>query len=262
MRNINLLIAAHKKYKMPLGNFYMPIFVGSKNKVNIGYQRDDEGENISEKNPYFCELTALYWGWKNLGGEFLGLVHYRRYFTNKNFLYRLFHKKQDCILEDIEIKNLLEENEIILPKKRNYYIETIYSHYSHTHYEKDLILTKKIIGEKHSEYLKTFDFVLKQKKAHMFNMYIMKKEYSDQYCEWLFDILFELEKEIDIKKYDAFQARVFGRISEILLNVWVLKNRLKYKEIGYINIENINWCVKGKAFLAAKFKKEKYGKSF
>ena len=52
----------------------------SKEKKLIGYQPDNIGDNISSKNPSFCELTGLYWAWKNLDNEYLGLAHYRRHF--------------------------------------------------------------------------------------------------------------------------------------------------------------------------------------
>ena len=79
--NIKILVAAHKKYRMPEDKIYFPVQVGSYGKENIGFARDDEGDNISQKNPYFCELTGLYWIWKNVDADYYGLVHYRRYFS-------------------------------------------------------------------------------------------------------------------------------------------------------------------------------------
>ena len=96
----------------------------------------------------------------------------------------------------------------------------------------------------------------------MFNMFIMKKEILDSYCKWLFDILFELENRIDVSKYDNFHARFFGRISELLLDVWINTNNLKYEEVKVIDIEQVNWLKKGTSFLLAKFTGKKYGKSF
>ena len=93
-------------------------------------------------------------------------------------------------------------------------------------------------------------------------MFIMKKEILDEYCTWLFSILFELEKRVDVSKYDEFHARFFGRISEVLLNVWINKNKLDYKEVKVIDIEKINWLKKGMSFLMAKFTGKKYRKSF
>ena len=96
----------------------------------------------------------------------------------------------------------------------------------------------------------------------MFNMFIMKKEILNQYCTWLFDILFELEEKVDSSKYDNFHSRFYGRISELLLDVWINTNNLSYKEVRVIDIEKVNWFKKGFAFLMAKVAKKKYEKSF
>ena len=84
----------------------------------------------------------------------------------------------------------------------------------------------------------------------------------NDYCNWLFDILFELEKRIDVGQYDSFHARFFGRISELLLDIWINKNKINYKEVKVIDMQNVNWFKKGLAFLKAKFTGKKYGKSF
>lgn len=89
MKNIQILVAAHKEFPMPKSKGYMQILVGSQKnyKSGITYQRDDEGENISEKNPNYNELTAIYWAWKNLKDvDAVGLVHYRRFFLIKSHI--------------------------------------------------------------------------------------------------------------------------------------------------------------------------------
>lgn len=206
---------------------YLPVFVGSHQKENIqNFQRDDQGENISDKNPYFCELTGLYWAWKNLDAEFIGLSHYRRQFTegkNKKDPFQSILKKETA-------NKLFDEVNIILPRKRNYYIENLYDHYAHTLCIETLDETGKILEEKYPEYMAEFNKLHKRTSAHMFNMFVMKKEYLDQYCTWLFDILFELEKRIDVNQYDRFHARFFGRVSELLLDVWINTNNLPYAE--------------------------------
>lgn len=87
---IKIVVATHKKYRMPEDGCYLPLQVGKAGKEALGYQGDDTGDNISEKNPYYCELTGLYWAWKNLDAEYIGLVHYRRYFASKK---RCFGRK-------------------------------------------------------------------------------------------------------------------------------------------------------------------------
>lgn len=263
MKNIKIIVATHKKYMMPKDDMYIPLQVGKElNTEDLGYQGDNIGENISSKNPYFCELTGLYWAWKNLDADYIGLVHYRRHFSKKKGLPHDAETRIQSVLTKEEANEIFENTDIILAKKRRYYIETIYSHYKHTMYIEPLDETRKILSEMYPDYLEEFDNLNKKTSAHMFNMFIMKKEILDEYCTWLFNILFELEKRIDTSKYDAFHARFFGRISEVLLNVWIDKKELDYKEINVIDIEKINWIKKGSSFLIAKFTGKKYRKSF
>lgn len=259
MKNIKVIIATHKKYDMPKDEMYLPLHVGAKGKNSLGYEKDDSKDNISEKNPYFCELTGLYWAWKNLNAEYIGLSHYRRHFSSKKI------NKNDLVNSVLtleEADKLFNETDIIVPKLRKYYIENLYSHYDHTMYIEPLDITGNIIEEKYPEYKAEFDRLKKRTSAHMFNMMIMKKDKVNEYCEWLFDILFELEKRVDNSKYDSFHARFYGRVSELLFDVWLNTKGYSYKEVKVISMEKVNWFKKGTSFLKAKFFGEKYGKSF
>ena len=83
MKNIKIIVATHKEYQMPSDNIYLPLQVGAEGKKDLGYQKDNTGDNISKKNPFFCELTGLYWAWKNLDADYIGLAHYRIHFASK-----------------------------------------------------------------------------------------------------------------------------------------------------------------------------------
>ena len=264
MKDIKIIVATHKKYDMPKDNMYIPVHVGKalKQDVNLGYQGDNAGENISIKNPYFCELTGLYWAWKNIDADYIGLAHYRRHFSTSNKILKKTNCKLNNILNHEQADKILQSTDIILPKKRKYYIENLYSHYKHTLHIEPLDETRKIIQEKYPEYLEEFEKLHKSTCAHMFNMFIMKKEILNEYCSWLFDILFELENRVDTTKYDSFHARFFGRVSELLLDVWINKNGYKYEEVRVIDVEKVNWFKKCYCFLVAKFAGKKYGKSF
>ena len=262
-KNIKVIVAAHKKYQMPDEKMYIPVQVGAEGKEKIeGYTQENTGDNISSKNPYFCELTGLYWACKNLDEDYKGLVHYRRYFTKAKRIPKKEDEKFKIVLTKKEAEEILENADVILPKKRNYYIENLYSHYEHTMYVEPLDETRKIIEEKYPEYLEEFDKLHKRTSAHMFNMFIMKKEILNEYCTWLFDILFELEKRTDASKYDSFHARFYGRVSELLLDVWINKNGIKYEEVKVMDMQKVNWWKKGISFLRAKFTGKKYEKSF
>ena len=204
----------------------------------------------------------MYWAWKNLNADYIGLSHYRRHFTCSKKIPKTEQKKFKILLNSEQANELLNDVDILLPKKRKYYIENLYDHYKHTMFIEPLDETRNIIEEQCPEYLQEFDKLHKRTSSHMFNMFVMKKEYLDQYCEWLFKILFELEKRVDPKQYDSFQARYLGRVSELLLDVWINTNKLNYKEVKVIDMQGVNWIKKGTAFLKAKFLGKRYEKSF
>ena len=250
-KNTKIIVVTHKPYAMPTSDLYLPVRVGAVGKDNFGFTPDDGGDNISDKNPCFCELTGLYWAWKNLDCDYLGLVHYRRYFAGKERF--IVNGKVKEVLSKEELELLLETTDIILPNKRNYYIETNRSHYNHAHPAIGLDETDRIIQEKYPEYSAAFTTVMNRTWAHMFNMFVMRRDLYDAYCQWMFDILFELEKRLDISSFDAYNTRVFGFVSERLLDVWLEKNGIAYKEQNVSFMEPQNWIKKGGLFLKRKF---------
>ena len=263
MSVIKIIVATHKELVMPQDKeLYLPIHVGCEGKKDLGFQGDNTGDNISILNPYYCELTGLYWAWKNLECDYLGLVHYRRYFTKKAEVYNKSINIDDVILDKDDIEKLLEVSNVIVPKKRKYYIETLYSHYAHTLDGTHLDLARKMIEMNSPEYLSSFDKVMKQRSGYMFNMFIMKKELADDYFTWLFPILDSMYECMDLSGLTAFEARLFGRVSELLFNVWLVKNNLTPTEAHFMYMEKVNLFKKGLSFLQAKFLGKKYGKSF
>ncbi len=271
---VTIIVATHKKYTMPKDKMYLPIHVGADGKtdelgnpLDIGYTKDNTGDNISEKNASFCELTGLYWAWKNLDSEYIGLSHYRRHFSCGKKSNNPF----DNVLKYKELIPMLDEYAIFVPKKRKYYIESLYSHYAHTHYVSHLKATKKIIAKKYPDYLKYFDVVVNRTYGYMFNMMIMRHDLFDDYCSWLFSILFELEKKIGKENADLsdFHKRFYGRVSEIIFNVWLEKKIddgiiaiNEIKELPYIYMEKIDYRRKVISFIKAKFFNKKYEGSF
>ena len=138
----------------------------------------------------------------------------------------------------------------------------MYSNYSHTHYEEHLIITRNILEQTNPAYLEAYDRIMKKRSGHMFNMFIMSRKKCNEYCSWLFPILEELEKQVDFNQYDAFQRRMFGRVSELLLNVWIEQKQYNYQCVPVVNIEKSNLNKRIPAFLKAKFLNKKYSGSF
>lgn len=245
-----VIVAAHKPYRMPEDSAYLPLQVGAAGKPSLGFQRDDEGENISARNANWCELTGLYWAWKNLEADAVGLVHYRRHF-----------KGRSGIASGDELAALLEKLDAILPRKRNYFIETTRSQYVHAHHAEDLDVTREILVERHPEYVNAFDAAMASTKGHRFNMFVMKRPQFDAYCTWIFDVLFELERRLDISAYSPYDARVFGFVSERLLDVWIATNGIRFAELPVLHLESQHWPSKIWGFLMRKLQGGRRGAS-
>ncbi|EKK20486.1 DUF4422 domain-containing protein [Fructilactobacillus florum] len=248
--NNKILVATHKDAPMPTDPVYLPVLVGADfNQVDSrNYQPDNQGDNISAQNPNFNELTALYWAWKNLKQvDAVGLVHYRRLFSTGH------QRSLEKVLSTAQVEELLAKAPVVVPKRRHYVVETISSHYVHSHYKEPLIMTREVIAEQTPQYLSAFDQVMKRRSAHMFNMFIMKTSYFNDYCEWLFGTLFQVQARIDISSYSAQEARVFGYLSEILLDVWLTTNQVSYVECNWIQLGDRQLVKKAIGFLKRKF---------
>lgn len=250
VKKIQLLVAAHKKVAMPSQAMYNPIQVGAtlSNQKFDGFIKDDTGRNISSKNPYFNELTALYWARYNSDADIIGLVHYRRFFSFSR------KKSRDDILSEPEVRELLLKTKVIVPKKRRYFIESSESHYRHAHHGIALDVLREVIATQKPEYLTVYDRNMSRTWAHMFNMFIMPRSEYDAYADWLFEILFAVEQKIqsDVINWDTYEKRVYGFLSERLLDVWLEKNHVQYTEVPVIFMEKQRWLHKGYQFLARK----------
>lgn len=174
---------------------------------------DDTGDNISEKNKKYCELTALYWAWKNDTSEYIGLSHYRRKF----------------VLSDGEISSILSGNADIVVTVPVMNLETVKGQYAKDHSEADWNVLGQAIEVLSPEYKDAYDAVSNGTFYFAYNMFIAKREVLNDYCEWLFKILEYCEDKIGSKD-DIYQNRYVGFLAERLLTVYIAKHtELKVK---------------------------------
>ena len=223
MKDIKLYTVTHKSIDyLPKGRTL--IGVGGRELLGVDIY-DSTLDNISDKNLNYCELTALYWLWKNDDSEYIGLEYYRRFFCGFSLL-----KANVLSLEKID--RILNKCDAIIPKQCKVK-NNLYQYYSENHYGSDLDICKNIIMEKYPEYIIDYNTVMNGQKYSICNMFIMDKTKMDDYCSWLFDILFECEKRINLSNRDRYQQRVFGFLAERLFNVWLKHNKVKitYKRI-------------------------------
>lgn len=247
-----ILVVHHKTGKVYRDDIYTPIHAGkSWSDIELDMLGDDTGCNISDKNPFYCELTALYWAWKNLKGvDFIGLCHYRRYFDFYGKIPSIYYAKNESIDKMDSFNYVLPENvkrrlidgEVVVPVQK-VMNKTVFRDYCKKHVKEDLYMLRKILIETSTDsYVRAFDKVMLGNKYSPYNMFIMSWSDFDKYCSWLFGILFKLEKSIDLSSHSKYQQRIYGFMAERLLNVFLVANNKKLDKHSVVMFnENSNY---------------------
>ncbi len=245
MERFTILVCTHKKAKIVANEVYRPIHTGKANStLELGIEGDNGGDNISTRNPNFSEMTAHYWGWKNLKDlDYIGLCHYRRYFDFKISS----HIRAVTTITESEfgdnkviipnIDKLTQDYDIILPKAVTI-SESISSHYMSCHIPEDFFLLERAILELYPNYAASIDRVFhKSNKMLLYNMFICKWQLFDNYSKWLFPIFDLLDNNIEFSSY-PYQKRVYAFMSERLLQLYCYHNKLRIKTFPILYINN------------------------
>ena len=237
MSDIKIFVSCHKKSYIPKNDILIPIQVGSAmaSERFVGYLHDDEGENISEKNKSYCELTAQYWAWKNCDADYYGFFHYRRYmsFVDERLGDIDSYVKFPYCTEDIQeliglnverIQDVVNQYDVVtlIPKILDEY-DTIRSDYAKhpVHFIEDLDeVCLDILKEKYPEIYDTAVRYLNCNVSYYCNMFIAKKNIFDKYSEFLFDILEAFENKRDFTFYNSAQYRIMGYLGERLWGIY------------------------------------------
>lgn len=236
----------------------MPVQVGSALAANLmDMKHDDTGNNISVKNPSYCELTAQYWAWKNVKADYYGLCHYRRFLCfkpHKSDKRNLRGHIETNVLDEYNIKHfglddeaymrkIIEEYDIItgehqdiskVPTPRGNK-STAYKHWiAHDRtliMKEDLDIMLKILSEVNPALGHDTVKYLNSGEFSGFNCFVMKKALFDQMCEIEFEVLRRLEKQVDTSKYNQQLSRIYGFMGEIISSAFFyhIEKTGKYK---------------------------------
>ena len=238
---IRIFVSTHKDVDLFESDILQPVQVGAKNAAApFGYAlRDSEGDNISELNPMYCELTTQYWAWKNVDAEYYGFCHYRRYFDfsevrhEENPFGEIMWDSIDAdaqrefCLDDESISAVVRGCDVITTEFKDLRAfpedySTPWEHYEHAPLLNmgDLELAMRILGEMHPDYVQDADDFLLGNKSCFCNMFIMKKEIFNDYCSWLFPILKRFMAECDMSHYGREARRTPGHLAERLFNIY------------------------------------------
>jgi hypothetical protein len=169
---------------------------------------DADGINISQKNPDYCELTVTYWAWKNRRNKYKGICHYRR---------RLLLSEcelQKCIANDVDM--ILPLPYVCYPNATGQYDRYIG--------ERDRVFLKSALETVSPDYLEIWEILDKQQLFYNYNILIAKEDIFDQYSEWMFNVLLQVEKlceENGLKRNDRYA----GYLGELLTTLFIMKNK-------------------------------------
>lgn len=222
MEKIKILVAQHKEAEVFHNEVYTPIHVGKVlSKTNLGILGDDTGDNISHLNPYFCELTAQYWAWKNMHNvEYIGLCHYRRYF------------RTEFTIENVE--QLMDGADIVLTKSV-YFSENLYNNLSRDLVPEDIMAFFFYMKARFRNNRIMMNFLIKRNYFNPCNMFVCKRSLFDDFCRWQFSILFDLFEMLPKSPY-VREQRLMGYLAELLLPMYCIVKGLKVKEIPIVSM--------------------------
>ncbi len=229
MSDIRLFVCCHKPSKVPGHELLFPLQVGTElsDTAFPGFFHDNEGESISGKNRTYCELTGLYWMWKNVTADYYGLFHYRRYLYPDPAAERPYFfagPPSEKLLEELHFDRLREmigQNDLVvpLPESMRMSAKEYYAR-SFNHYRKDIELAERIVGEMHPEYSRATSEYLSGEDQIFMNIAVMSREVLNDYCAFLFPVLEEYDRRADRSGYNEQEMRVDGYLGEYLLGIF------------------------------------------
>lgn len=238
MDKVKIMVACHKKADVFRNDVYMPIHVGKAlhPDLELGFQGDNVGDNISSLNPLYCELTAQYWGWKNLHSEYIGLCHYRRYFKT--------------VMTEENIDEVMDGYDIMLVKK--IYLSTnIIRAAQMGLIPEDVELFYLYMKQYHSDIFPQFEkFFVKGVKLYPCNMFVCKKNLFDEFAQWQFSILEDMRKIYPLSNYSRCN-RILGYLGEDLLPFYAYLKGWKIKEEPIVSFPNTGELLLSQSFFSA-----------
>lgn len=239
---------------------YQPILISNPAwKGDIDIIKDNTEENIARKNRNYAELSGHYWVWKNFlpknDSEYIGFCHYRRFldfglneterFPFKPILDDDFKKIFDNYTQENILKSI-QGYDIVLPYK--YPTDNnMLQQYLKYHPKKDLDVTLKVISELYPDYNEDVQKFMDSYELYSCLNFVMKKELVEEYMEWIFKILFAVERKTNWNRYsDYMQVRMPAFLAERLFNVWLIH---QLRTISLNILETTSWLIVGDGYI-------------
>ena len=266
MEKIKIFITYKDKHRIIKTNIINPIQTGRAiaDEVFQDMIGDDTGDNISEKNPRYNELSGQYWVWKNFdeigNPDYIGFMHYRRHFIfDKSFnlknkkpwflginVFKTDYFDRECE-RNLADKNILQsiEGDVDCIAIKPYDIQYFDSNdlYMKEHYIATIAGSKRIIWnifydsilKLYPNYREILDKFSYGSVINVCNMFIMKKELFFDYCEFCFNILAEVDNQINYRDFSTQELRYCGYLGEYLLTMYIMKLQQENKKLKFLD---------------------------
>ena len=249
---VSIYSAYHRLSPRVSSKSIKPIHVGAElaGAPLTGMLADNTGDHISEKNGSFCELTALYWAWKNdQDSDFIGLMHYRRLLDVAG---EIDGGPAEAYVGAVDIESWtaraeawmkaeLDNWDIVLPRLHKMGV-SVENNYLAGHHQEDFDKMRDVIAADHPAYLDAFNTAAKSMDIRLGNIALMRREVFGRYCTWLFDILLKVDAaDFDRRNYSPYQSRYIGFLAERLMTTFILHERktnptTRIRETAIVNL--------------------------
>ena len=257
---VKILISCHKPTDVMHTEVFEPIHVGAavKGECLPGMLSDADGDNISLKNPMYCEMTAQYWAWKNLDADYYGFCHYRRYFNFSekqykedpygNIICSYLDKRavKKYKMSDKVIRGLTDQYDVIITRRKDIRRLPEKPSTPREHYKKaeklhieDFERMLRIIDDKFPEYSAAAHTFADGHISCFCNMYILRKDLFFRYCEWAFAVLDEFCARTDMTHYSTEAVRTPGHLAERLFNIFLIRLEEEESDLRIHEVQSV-----------------------
>lgn len=227
----SMFVVGHNTISNEIPKEYIRLQVGkARTGIELGGLSDDSGDNISNRNHMYCELTGIYWIWKN----YLNITKCKNICVSQ---YKRLFKSKDgkSFLNGHELDSLLDGYDFVLPSLVGLEFTRHDMYVMSCGKQKDIDLLDSIIKSDYTEYYAVWRSVIQSKEGHYCNLFATSNIIFEEYCTWLFEILEKVEAECDTTGYTDAELRVYGYLAELLLDVWIEVNNKTYVELEVRN---------------------------
>lgn len=234
---LKVVVAAHEPTWVPDEAAYVPVLAGAATlsddaPVPEGWLRDDAGDNISSHHGSLGELCALYWAWKNLRADWLGLACGRRYLASN---YHLDRRRRVASADFL--MHRLEGRGMVLPSEANHLVVTNATLFSREHDPLLLDVATDVLSEVDPACVGPWERSLRVPRGHQTGLFVMRRDLADEWCAWLFEVLLDVEASFAGVAPEALGGGALQALGGMLMDAWLDARGSRWVEVSSVRVD-------------------------